>query len=499
MVPWSVEQVLAVAPARTGAARPLAVPALWDLTGADERSLWGRFRGGSGEPYQVLVDHAPGEDRRDIGTRCTCPSRVSPCKHAVALLVLWANGQVAAAVRPPAVEAWLHQRDAQAAARPSPVTTPATSTRRPSEPRAVSDDPGAGAAPTREPRPVGSDTRIERVTLGLRELERWIDDRVRVGLGDPTIARYATWDELATRLVDAQAGGMANRVRRLAGHVGARPGWHEHVVAELGVLHLLARAGQRLRDLDDPWADGVAAAIGVTVKQADVLAGVPDTGTWVVMGRSDIVEDRIVVRRLWLRESGTDPSGPTQGWAVLLSFAAYGQSLDDSVVVGHSLHADLHRYPGAVPLRALLGRRHEPVSSEPVSSEPVSSEPMSSEPASSEPVRVDPVSLASPSVAAAVESVGAMLAVEPWLERVPVTLTASPTTHDGAWVLADHTGAVPLADPSAGGTDQLATLLAASTGGPVTVTGEWTASGLVVLTLHLLDRTLDIGPRGGFR
>jgi hypothetical protein len=332
---------------------------------------------------------------------------------------------------------------------------------------------------------VGSDTRVERVTLGLRELERWIDDRVRVGLGDPSIARYATWDELATRLVDAQAGGMANRVRRLAGHVGTRPGWHEHVVAELGVLHLLARAGQRVRDLDDPWADGVAAAIGFSVKQADVLAGVPETGVWAVMGRSDIVEDRIVVRRLWLREACTDPQGPTGGWAVLLSFAAYGQSLDDATAVGQIIRADLHRYPGTVRLRALIGHRYDTAPPTDADAEPVSA--------------IDTVSLAAPSVAAALEAVGAMLALEPWLERVPVTLTASPTVHDGVWVLADHTGALPLADPSAGGTTELATLLAASGGGPVTVTGEWTALGLVALTVHLVDRVLDIGPRGGFR
>lgn len=486
MVPWSVEQVLAVAPARTGAARPLAVPALWDLTGADGRSVWGRFRGGSGEPYQVLVDHAPGEGHHDIGTRCTCPSRVSPCKHAIALLVLWANGQVALADRPPAVQTWLHQRDAQSAARSSRADSTRRTPVAPAE-IPIGHDPGAAGPALREPRSLGSDTRVERVRLGLRELERWIDDRVRVGLGDPSIARYATWDELATRLVDAQAGGMANRVRRLAGQVGARPGWHEHVIAELGVLHLLARAGQRLRHLDDPWADGVAAAIGFTVKQADVLAGVPETGVWVVMGRSDIVEDRIVVRRLWLRDARPEPSGTTQGWAVLLSFAAYGQSLDDSLAVGQSVHADLHRYPGTVALRALLGRRHDATST--------------SESGQGEHVAhvVDPVALASPSVAAALESAGRMLAVEPWLERVPITFTASPTTHDGTWVLADHTGAVPLADPSAGGTTELATLLAASAGAPVTVTGEWTALGLAVLTVHLGDRTLDIGPRGGFR
>jgi hypothetical protein len=167
-----------------------------------------------------------------------------------------------------------------------------------------------------------------------------------------------------------------------------------------------------------------------------------------------------------------------------LSFAAYGQSLEDSLTVGQSVCADLHRYPGTVPLRALLGRRHVPPEIEPPETDPQA---------------IDARALTSPSVAAALESVGRMLAVEPWLERVPVTLTASPTTHHGAWVLADHTGAVPLADPSAGGTADVTTLLAASAGGPVTVTGEWTALGLAVLTVHLADRTLDIGPRGGFR
>ena len=42
-------------------------------------------------------------------------------------------------------------------------------------------------------------------------------------------------------------------------------------------------------------ADSVAATIGWQVRQADVLAGVPETDQWVVMGRSDTREDRIEV------------------------------------------------------------------------------------------------------------------------------------------------------------------------------------------------------------
>ena len=96
------------------------------------------------------------------------------------------------------------------------------------------------------------------------------------------------------------AGALANRVRRLAGLVGARPDWHELVLAELGVLHLLAEAGQRLGDLPAPLADAVATACGWQVRQSDVLSGVPDTDEWIVAGRSDTREDRIEVRRTWL-------------------------------------------------------------------------------------------------------------------------------------------------------------------------------------------------------
>jgi hypothetical protein len=41
----------------------------------------------------------------------------------------------------------------------------------------------------------------------------------------------------------------------------------------------------------------------------------------------------------------------------------------------------------------------------------------------------------------------------------------------------------------------LATLLAVSGGEPVDVSVEWTPHGMVPLTVHLADRSIDIGPR----
>jgi hypothetical protein len=151
---------------------------------------------------------------------------------------------------------------------------------------------------------------------------------------------------------------------------------------------------------------------------------------------------------------------------MILSFAAYRQSLDTSLVVGEAFHADLHRYPGS-SWRALIGARHADAGA---------------------PLLVTPPS---DTVVDGCAAVGEALAAEPWLDRVPVTLAASPTLVDRRWVLSDGTGAIALA-PSAPG---VATLLAASLGEPVDVTVEWTVDGAVPLTVHLPDRALDIGPR----
>jgi hypothetical protein len=453
---WQVEQVLALAPrpASVVAAQPLAVPTRWVGTGCDARALWGRCVGSSAEPYECAVDHV------EVAFRCTCPSRVFPCKHALALLLLWARGHVPEGDPPQFAATWVAKRVAAGEPRAASEAATAPTLEAPDQPIATGT-----AAPVLLPPPdhgSSRDDRIARMAAGLAELDRWLDDRLRTGLADPSLADYKTWDGLAARLVDAQVGGLANRVRRLAGLVGAHPDWHSQVLSELGVLHLLATSGRHLGALPPGLADSVATAIGWQVRQADVLAGVPHTDHWTVMGRSDTREDRIEVRRVWLR--GTGARGNEGAWAMVLSFAAYRQSLDASLTVGTQVHADLFRYPGAIGLRVLMGPRH---------SEPV------------------PAPLPSGStITEACAQVGRALAAEPWLERHPVCVVAAPTRAKGRWLLTDGTGSLPLVEGASG----VATLLACSGGRPVTVTGEWTSAGLVALTVHLADRAVDIGP-----
>lgn len=466
--------VESVAPSSSAvtAARALATPTRWSRLGGDERVVWGACHGSGNEPYDTVVDHV------GVGFRCTCPSRRVPCKHAIALLLLWVADQVPAGTRTAAVDEWLERR--RAAERTTAGGADANEgAPAPRNDGSGSDDgrssdgtgddvppddvPADDPPPTDEERDTARDERVERMMAGLTELDRWLDDRIRTGLSDPSLARYATWDQLAARLVDAQAGSLANRIRRLAGLVGASPDWHDDVLAELGVLHLLASSARRIRDLPGPLADGVATMVGWQVRKADVLAGVPDTDDWIVAGRSDVREDRIEVRRHWLR-------GASSGrWALLLSFAAYQQSLDTSLVVGTSIRADLHRYPGPA-LRALMGTRYGP---------PVAATPTAA------------------SVRGACDEIGRLVAAEPWLDRVPATVRARVGREGDRWFLTDEQGSVPLlvADARRGADPSLATLLAVSAGGPVDLTVEWTPHGMLPLAVHLGDRTVDIGPR----
>jgi hypothetical protein len=394
------------------------------------------------------------------------------------LLLLHAQQGVQPARRLPFVDAWLQRRAVREAALRDALADPVEAPEPAVAPEAAPDVApdvgvdgdqsaavGAAAlgatAPSRSPgdeaqREKRRTERAERMRAGLVEFDRWLADRVRVGLAAAELAQPDTWDRVAARLVDAQCGGLANRVKRVAARVGQHQQWHHDVLEELAVLHLLVNGALRTASLPADLADGVHAATGLTTLQADVLAGVPTTARWQVLGESRVREDRITVQRTWLRAidpaGATEPPAPT--WALVLSFGTFGNELQSDHAVGTEFDADIHWYPGAAPLRALLGRLHS----------------------------LSAVSTAAPtgfSVERAMGLAGWALAAEPWLERVPLCICAVPTPlGDGRWVLADRTGALPVVP----GFWRLAELVSISGGRPVTVMGEWSADGFQPLT-----------------
>ena len=342
---WDRERVLALAPDAPSqrTAQSLASGRAWPVTGAaaGADAVWGECRGSASAPYRAVVDLS------GPAYRCSCPSRKFPCKHVLALLLLWSDGSVPddAAGPPDWAGSWLMARAAARGVRGdgSPRSRGVPGGRR----------PGSAQSAARR-----AEQREARVASGLAELDRWLCDQARQGLAASQQAGDAHWDDIAARMVDAQASGVAERLRALASVPHSGPGWDGRLLEEYALLHLLAVAYRRQAELPPPLRDTVRSRIGFSLRQADVLAGALANGQpvrdhWQVLARRDLEQDRVRARRTWLRgrKTGRD--------ALLLSFAAAGQALDDSLTVGADAHADLVFYPGAVALRAAVLARHD--------------------------------------------------------------------------------------------------------------------------------------------
>jgi SWIM zinc finger len=425
---WSAERVLGLAPdlASAQAARGLVAGSRWRECGASDAAVWGFCAGSGKAPYQVSVELS------GPAFRCSCPSRKVPCKHALGLLLLWSAGTVPDAAEPVWVGEWLAER-ASRAARPS------------------------GGEPDEEARRRRQERRAERVAAGVAELDGWLADQMRRGLGAFERGGSSAFAAVAARMVDAQAPGLAGGLRRAGEVAGRGRDWPSRVLEELAMLHLLVRAHARLAELPDGLVDTVRTRLGYTVDTADVVAsGERVADRWIVLGVVEQVDERLVTRRVWLR--GQESGRP----ALILSFAVPGAPMDTSLVPGIAVPATLAFYPGAQPLRAVVVDRAEGEAAARPQGQPV---------------------------AAALAGYAGALAADPWLERWPVLLDqVSPATVDGRWALVDQAGdALPLrqsADPWP--------LLAVSAGHPLTVGGEWSAVGLLPLSCWDVDRPVRL-------
>ncbi len=312
-------QIAAIAPDTQTIARAQAVasPVKWPAGGQDERALWGQCRGA--ELYDVAID------RRDLATRCTCPSRRRPCKHALALLMLSLGGMVAPGTAPAWVDAWLAEREPKGPRRP----------------------PDAEAQQKRVAE------REAKIAAGLDELERWLDDLLRQGIAAAPSRPWETWDQAAARLVDAQAPGLARRVRALHAAAVSGEGWPERLAERVGLLGVLVRAYRAQDALPDDLRADVRAQIGWTQAQDDLLAGAGVRDAWHVLGTRVEEDERYRSQRTWLcgRDTGRN--------ALVLAFAAAQAPLDRSLLPGTTVDAELVFYPGAAPLRALVKERGE--------------------------------------------------------------------------------------------------------------------------------------------
>jgi hypothetical protein len=409
---WSEERVTGAAPdaPSLAAARKLARPGPWSETGSNDVLVWGKCQGSGKSPYQVSVDIAA------PAYRCSCPSRKFPCKHALALLLLWSRGEMAdgGSVTADFAEEWAAQRADRAAAREHRQSAQQT-------------DPAAQAKRLAD--------RLTLMDAGIADFARWLTDLVRTGLASAHNQPYSWWDGVAGRLVDAQLPGLAEQVRAMGSDVHARADWADHLLLRTGRWWAMTKAWNKRDELTPAEFADLRVAVGWAMASAEVQSSEALPGPWLVLGAHRSDDGRLQQQRTWLR-------GPDGTVVLVLDFAAQGEALATPQLAGALLDVTVARYPGSEPQRAMFTGSLSPRG------------------------LVDSLGEGC-SIAEALDMESAAVALSPWRDRHPVLLAGVRVCPAGPGWLRDGSGdSLPLVGAS------LDSLLALTGSHPVHMFGE---------------------------
>jgi SWIM zinc finger len=425
------EKIEQLAPDQTslGAALKLMKPASWPMLSraADASLLWGECQGSGATPYRVIVSPD------DLGYKCTCPSRKFPCKHVLA--VMWMHCERPERFEPGASPDWV--RDWLSRRRSKASTTPQTAgkTPKPGASMAAALQEAVAAKPF-DPKAIAraeaqrqrlKEEREATVLAGLDELERWIVDQLNFGLAGFAQRAAQSVKTLSTRLVDAKASGLANRLDMLSADVFRVPEQMrgDLVFERLAVLALISSAYRNQDRLPPALRAGVRRTTGWAVKREELLAdgeALRVSSDWIVAATlSEVQPDKLRRIETWLLNAV--PAHGAQRVALLIDFVPVSSGPAGSpFTAGETLSGEVVFYPSAAPLRAQLATR---IAGSPTLAWPELPEGLD----------------------AALGEYEAALARQPWLERWPLAARgiAVERIAPHQLALADHNGrALPI-------------------------------------------------------
>ncbi len=410
MSQWTQDQVLALAPdaSATGPARELSSEAKWVSAGTNANAAWGEAKGSGQKPYQTAID------LREVAFKCSCPSRKIPCKHSLGLFLRLAKGELPTETPPAWVTEWLDRR-AERVERPE---------KKELEAKPVTAEAGKRA-----------DKRWQNILNGIEELEVFLIDVVDQGLLAMQATR--TWDQMAARMIDAQAPGLARRVREIGNKIGVGAEWAVTVTRLIGNIALLCEAAKRIDSLAEPMRVDIRTALGISFRKED-LGAAEESDIWDVVGQCTEQELKVTICRTWLR------SRTLNVWRIHLAFSAGLQPFDLVLPSGVGLAIRGRTFPSNCPFRLQVDE-HEVI-------------PFQAE--------------ATGTIQEALEYAAEVWSANPWVDVTPMFLSQAQLSKDGGvWSVIDsEKRAVPL-----GRQDPLS-LLARNGNVPSTLFGEWNGS-----------------------
>ena len=325
---WTSERVLALSPDSSSAksGRDLANIRKWGLLAqnSDTSALWGECQGSGKLPYQTQIDLS----LEVPSFKCSCPSRKFPCKHGLALLLLFTQDTTSftSTIAPGWVSEWLEKRSKRAETKVE---------------KAADKEIDKAAQEKR------LKARGKKVASGLEDLSLWLRDLIRTGLANAPSKPYDFWETAAKRLIDAQAPGLARRVRELPQYLTG-DNWSQRFLEQLALIHLLIEGYQSIESLSPETQADIRSALGFTQSQEELNAQTGIVDIWRVYGQVLTEEDRLRARRTYL------VGQQSQQVAMLLEFAHAQQPFTTLLSDFESWEGQVAFYPGNYPQRAIL-------------------------------------------------------------------------------------------------------------------------------------------------
>jgi hypothetical protein len=318
-------------PAAFQAGKKLSVKEQWQNFSENDRVIWGEIKGSGKSPYLTQID------KLAIAYKCTCPSRQFPCKHSIALMLLYLQNRSSFQKKeePEWVKSWMDKRGAK-------------EQQKSAEPVERTAEEEEQLEKNREKTQVN---RLASVMAGVAELELWLKDLVRMGFLELPTKPKTEFEKVAARMVDAKAPGLAGWVKALGrldyGHSNE---WQQEALKVTAKLFLLIRTLKNYEQLDLRWQHTVRNLAGWSQSTKELLAD-PEAETvkdeWLVAGQEvETTDDDITIQRNWLIGCLSNRK------ALILNFGTKYTTLENNVLPGTIIEGELAFFPSVLPQRA---------------------------------------------------------------------------------------------------------------------------------------------------
>ncbi|WP_044201922.1 SWIM zinc finger domain-containing protein [Flammeovirga sp. OC4] len=329
------EYIQTISPTSTAfnAGKKLSMPAKWLSYGKSERGLWGELKGSGKKPYKTQIDIV------DFAYKCSCPSRQFPCKHGIALMLLYVGleGKIEETEEHEWVKEWLDKRTVK--------KSQVHETKEVTEEESVKKKKNKLRTEAK---------RFEEVKYGIEELELWLKDMVRIGFLELPNQRKKI-AELSKRMIDAKATRLSAWVRSYAEfNFNNEQVWREQAMQTTARLFLLIKTFNNYDQLSPLWQQTIKTLVGWNQSTKELIND-PEAECvedhWLVVGQETSEREGITTQKSWLLGLQTNRN------ALILSFKTNYSSFDHSLSTGMLFEGELKFFPSITPLRAVVSKQ----------------------------------------------------------------------------------------------------------------------------------------------